>query len=231
MYFPNNPCSYLLLPFVNAVLCLQVTSCVAIKIDIQSFARFAAVLFWVRRLVEMEWNIIRKFLKVKTENVLNIWSPICFLFSCFHPFCFLSDKCLGIWVFLTLFVFEVPLSDRFRKLCMLWNLIFRNPQCLAGQILLVADNKVIAECWWLLSFKPRWTLIFGQWINLSVAVTSTVNCGYQLQITVSWCWNWDFLPSPLFSKALAALQSAVGHMVWSPCFPGRMGFPTCNPFS
>lgn len=43
----------------------------------------------------------------------------------------------------------------------------------------------MAECWWLLSFKSRWTLIFGQWINLSVAVTSAVKCGYQLQRSLS----------------------------------------------
>lgn len=145
MYFPNNQGSYLLLLFVNAVLCLEVTSWVTTEIDIQAFAGFAAALVWVRRLVEMEWNIIRKFLKVKTENVLNIWSRVCFLFSCFHPFWFLSDRCLGIWLFLTQFVFEVLLSNYFRKFCMLWNLIFWKPQCLAGQILLVADNIIIGR--------------------------------------------------------------------------------------
>lgn len=54
MYFPNNQCCYFLLSFVNAVLCLEVTSWVTTKIDIQSFGRLAAALFSVRRLVEME---------------------------------------------------------------------------------------------------------------------------------------------------------------------------------
>lgn len=60
------------------------------------------------------------------------------------------------------------------------------------------------------------------------AVTSAVKCGYQLQRSVSWCWNWDFLPSPLFSEGVEVLWSAVGHVVWTPSFPGRMGIPACN---
>lgn len=44
MYFPNNQGSYLLLLFVNAVLCLEVTSWVTTEIDIQAFAGFAAAL-------------------------------------------------------------------------------------------------------------------------------------------------------------------------------------------
>lgn len=143
MYFSNNQGSYLLLPFVNVVLYLEITSWVTTEIDIQAFAGFAAALLWVR-MVEMEWNIIRKFLKVKTENVLNIWSLICFLFSCFHPFRLLSDRCLGIWMLFTPFVFEVPLSNYIWRFCMLRNLIWK-PQCLAGHIPLAADNIIIGR--------------------------------------------------------------------------------------
>lgn len=45
MYFSNNQGSYLLLRFVNAVLCLEVTSWVTTEIDIQALVGFAAALF------------------------------------------------------------------------------------------------------------------------------------------------------------------------------------------
>jgi len=79
-------------------ICLEVRSQVAIKIETSSLLRFLLLVYAEQGgVAQMEWSVVGKFLKVKTEDVLSRYMKSCMCSSFMLPSRLFSLT--NVWVF------------------------------------------------------------------------------------------------------------------------------------